>query len=344
MSGRRSFCRRILGCGLAIGCGAGSILAAGDRWADSLFHEAGHDFGPVPRGAQVRHDFTFTNTTGETLTVSDIRASCGCTTGRVLNPTIEPGQTGTIEARMDTRNFVGVKSTSLIVTLYTSGGRHAEVRLGVRSNILSDIVLNPGWLDFGVLPQGQTSRLAMTIDRYGAPDWKVLRLMASRRLSETIDATINESYRDSSEVGYTLTVVVKPSAPVGPVREEIKISTNDAETPIVTVLVTAEIRGALSASPSLLSLGQVSTGAPPVRGRFLIRAARPFSIQSIEGAGEGFELEASEGAPKPLQVVNLTFHPDRSSTQGEIRRSFQVITDLAGEPPVTLNAAVDVLP
>jgi hypothetical protein len=320
------------------------VFSFDDRWARALFQDAGHDFGPVPRGAQLRHEFVLTNTTNETLTVADVRASCGCTTGRVLTPTIEPGQAGTIEALMDTRNFVGVKATSLIITLITSSGRQAEVQLGVRSNILSDIVLNPGWLDFGVLPQGQSSRLDMTIECYGAPSWKIVRLMASRKLSETIDATITESYRDSNGVGYFLSVLVKPDAPIGAVREEIRIATNDSETPIVTVLMSAEVRGALSAAPRLLSLGQVAVGTERVQGRFLIRGARPFAIRAIEGAGDGFELPEPDGAVKPLHAVTVTFHPGRSPARGEIRRSFRVVTDLPGEPPLPLHATVKVMP
>ena len=74
-----------------------------------------------------------------------------------------------IEAQMDTRNFLGLKSTILYVTLVTASGREAEVRLGVTSNILADIVLNPGSLDFGTVMKGQTPSQVLTIDRIGAP-------------------------------------------------------------------------------------------------------------------------------------------------------------------------------
>ena len=57
---------------------------------------------------------------------------------------------------MDTRNFVGPKSTILYVTLITASGREAEVGLGVTSHILSDIVLNPGAIDFGTVMRGQS--------------------------------------------------------------------------------------------------------------------------------------------------------------------------------------------
>src|SRR3982751_3929866 len=83
--------------------------ARGAGWAEGLFAESGHDFGPVPRGAKVRHPFVLTNRLAEPITILDVRASCGCTTGKASAATIAPGQQSVIEAEMDTRNFVGKK-------------------------------------------------------------------------------------------------------------------------------------------------------------------------------------------------------------------------------------------
>src|SRR5262245_53830340 len=80
-----------------------------DGWATALFQEKSVDFGAVPRGSILRHNFVLTNTTGDALNILDIHASCGCTSGRAHASTVQPGQKTTIEAQIDTRNFVGVK-------------------------------------------------------------------------------------------------------------------------------------------------------------------------------------------------------------------------------------------
>ena len=56
---------------------------------------------------------------------------------------VQPGKTAIIEAQMDTRNFVGRKSTTLFVSVM-AGNQESEIGLGVSSLILSDVVLNPG--------------------------------------------------------------------------------------------------------------------------------------------------------------------------------------------------------
>ena len=93
---------------------------------------------------------------------------------------------------MDTRNFVGQKSTTLTVTPVTASGREAEVRLAVVSTILSDIVLNPGTIDFGAVARGQAARSVLTIDRTGLRDWKVVKMVSASRV---IDASLEETAR-----------------------------------------------------------------------------------------------------------------------------------------------------
>src|SRR5258708_2798997 len=124
-----------------------AVRAAG--WADGLFSEYSQELGLVARGAKVRHAFVLTNRLAEPITILNLRASCGCTSGRASASTVAPGQSAVVEAEMDTRNFVGKKVTSLYVTVVTASGREAEVRLSVSSLILADIVLNPGTIDFG---------------------------------------------------------------------------------------------------------------------------------------------------------------------------------------------------
>src|SRR3954447_10210617 len=197
--------------------------ATAASWADSLFAEKGHDFGPVPRGGKVRHDFVMTNRLNEPITIANVRASCGCTSGKAGASLVPPGQSAVVEAEMDTRNFVGPKATTLYVSLVTASGREAEVSLAVSSNILSDIVLNPGSVDFGNIVRGQTPTQVLTIDRIGLPNWRAERMISASRV---LNATLTQTSRKGSEVGYSLSVSLKPDAPAGTVRDEIKILTN----------------------------------------------------------------------------------------------------------------------
>src|SRR5262245_30465426 len=113
MTGRTSHGLGIALFVLALGTG----VAEAASWADSLFPERAHNFGPIPRGAKVKYDFVLMNRLSEPVTILNLRASCGCTSGKASTSTVNPGAGATIEATMDTRNFLGLKSTILYVTL-----------------------------------------------------------------------------------------------------------------------------------------------------------------------------------------------------------------------------------
>jgi hypothetical protein len=328
--------------GALLGFSAAAQGEAGN-WAESLFTERGIDFGPVPRGAKVRHNFVLTNRFNEALTILDVRASCGCTSGRASAATVPPGGQAVIEAEMDTRNFVGPKATTLTVSLMTASGRQGEMRFGVKSNILPDIVLNPGSADFGIVKQGQAPEQTIAIERLGYPDWQFTRVIASEALCKIVDATLTESYRNSAGVGYNLTVKLRPDAPVGVIRDEIRLLTNDPQSPSVPVLVTAQVQGSLTVAPALLALGRI-TSSGTAQGRFLVRGTRPFTIQAVEGEGDGFRLTPADPSPKTLHILNLTYQPQDGTSRGDLRRSFRITTDLPGEPPLDVTATLRVEP
>jgi hypothetical protein len=334
---RPVFLATLAGCLLV---GTGSRAVAAGTWADSFFTEDRHDFGMVPRGVKVKHDFLLTNRLAEPITILNLRPSCGCTSGQASAATVQPGQTAIIEATMDTRNFVGAKSTVLYVSMVTASGVEAETGLGVSSFILSDIVLNPGAIEFGAVTKGQTPTQVITIDKINAPNYRFERMASNSR---AIRAQLLETARENGSVSYSLSVTLKPDAPAGPIRDEIRLFSNDAETPSIPVSVTAYVRGELSAAPSVLSLGQVNP-ATGVQGRFVVRGTKPFAIQSIEGAGQGFTVSPTGAARQSTHVVTVAFKPDAATVRGDIRHVFRVHTDMPGEAPVDVTAVLHVQP
>ena len=108
-------------------------------------------------------------------------------------------------------------------------------------------------------------------------------------------------------------------------------------------MVTASIRGDLTAAPSVLSLGQIHSSAG-AQGRFIVRASRPFAIRSIEGAGDGFSTSPPDATRQPTHVVTVAYKPEEGTTRGDIRHVFRVHTDLPDEPPLDLTATLHVAP
>jgi hypothetical protein len=322
---------------------AGLLISGGaapaQNWQDTLFSERSFDFGPVPRGGVVRHPFVLTNRLNVPITILNLRVSCGCTSGTASTTSVAPGKTAIIEAQMDTRNFVGRKSTTLFVSVM-AGNQESEIGLGVSSMILSDVVLNPGVVDFGQVSRGQVPSQSIAIDRIGKPEWRIVKLTSG---CKAINASLQETQRVNGAVSYQLTVSLKSEAQAGVIRDEIRLVTNDPETPSIPVPIGAQIRGELTATPSSLALGNVIS-ASGVQGKYIVKASKPFAIAKVEGTGEGFYLQETDLARKALHILTLTFNPAEGTMKGDVTRTFKITTDLPGEPPIEVSATLHVEP
>ncbi len=81
-----------------------------------LFEAESHDFGTVPEGTQATYEFKFTNTGKEPLIISNVQASCGCTTPKWTNEPVAPGKTGVITASYNSSGRPGPFTKSITVT------------------------------------------------------------------------------------------------------------------------------------------------------------------------------------------------------------------------------------
>jgi hypothetical protein len=52
----------------------------------------------LKKGVPVSHDFTFVNTTKQTVLITNVKASCGCTATNYTKTPIKPGEKATITA------------------------------------------------------------------------------------------------------------------------------------------------------------------------------------------------------------------------------------------------------
>lgn len=74
-----------------------------------------HNFGTVPEGPTVTTDFEFTNIGTEPIVLSNVRASCGCTTPSWTKDPVLPGKTGKISATYNTQGRPGQVTKTITV-------------------------------------------------------------------------------------------------------------------------------------------------------------------------------------------------------------------------------------
>ncbi|HXG09166.1 MAG TPA: DUF1573 domain-containing protein [Gemmataceae bacterium] len=306
-------------------------------WAEKLFKEGvSHDHGSVPRGAQLYHKFKMTNIYAVPLEIINIRTSCTCVTVTPSTRTLEPRQEGFLEVLIDTRRFTGPKTFSIFVTVGPQYTSTAELK--VSANSRGDVVFNPGEVNFGVVPRGQTPSQTIEVEYAGALDWRVSEVIKSTAPLET---TLEEMYRRPGQVGYRVKVTLKPDAPPGSHKWELFLKTNDPASPLVPVLVEATIQAPLTVQPDPLKLLGVRVGAEAA-GRVVVRSSgKPFRVLAIEGLGDG--LTTTAPLPSREAVVHTIPLRCQPSRPGELRRVLQIKTDLQ-ESPVPVTVEINAVP
>lgn len=63
------------------------------KWAEET-----HDFGDIEKGKPVSYEFTFTNTTKQTILLTNVKAACGCTATNYTKTPVKPGEKGSVTA------------------------------------------------------------------------------------------------------------------------------------------------------------------------------------------------------------------------------------------------------
>jgi hypothetical protein len=291
--------------------------ASAQNWAEKMFEVTNHDFGTVARGAKSDFSFKLKNIYKETLHISGVRSSCGCTTPTITKDTVPTLETSEIIASLNTKSFLGNKSATITVTF--DQPFVAEVQLRVQGNIRGDVVFTPGVVQLGSVDQGTTSEQRVSVTYAGRADWSILDVQST---NAHFEVEMDEISRDGGRVAYNLLVRLKGDAPSGYLSDELVLVTNDSNAQRIPLAVEGRVVSDLTITPASLFLGEVAKGQS-VTKKLVVRSSRPFRILGLDCDDASFNFEVSEEA-KPIHVVAVTFVPDHT---GKIEKEIRIKTD-----------------
>jgi hypothetical protein len=320
----------------AFGAGAPETHAQ-TPWVDAIFPSRDHDFGTVARGSKIRHAFKLVNTTNAEIHIVNYETKCGCTEVRLGAQTIPPGTQTVIEAVLDTTKFQGPKASGL--TLVFDRPNYTRVDLNLKCFIRSDVTLNPGQGDFGVVNRSTKPAVDLTLAYAGGQaDWAITKMQT---LSPHITARLSEQTRSGSgAVNYSLSVTLNPTAPVGFFKDEVTLYTNDPTSPTIPVSVTATVQSTVSATPSVLTLGAVKPGEE-VKKTVLVRSSEAFKILGIKSTRPELSFPKAADQAKTMQPVVVTL---KAPTEpGPFHAVIEIQSDVKNEPPTKINAFATVV-
>ena len=96
-------------------------MAQAGKSPEFKWSETEHDFGKIKKGVPVTAEFKYTNTGKAPLSVTDVKASCGCTVPEYTKEATAPGKSGAVKATYNAAN-PGTFLKSITVTSNVEGG------------------------------------------------------------------------------------------------------------------------------------------------------------------------------------------------------------------------------
>lgn len=264
-----------------------------------------------------------------------ISASCGCTTPIIESEWIQPGQVGTVVARFNTGTFSGDRKASL--NLVIDKPNYIQLQLNVKGYIRSDVVFNPGELNFGNVAEGESKEIEADLEYAGRSDWEVTRISSN---ADFVSADFTEIRRAGGRVSYKIKANLEPGAASGSQAVQLILHTNDRRLKTVPLNCIAQIEAPLSVSPSNVTLGQMKPGQP-IEQRLLIKGNEPFQILDVT-VPEMEVLFDPTPEPKKIQFLNVTLIPDAIRNRGDVRTTMTIKTDMGGEREVALDLSYEV--
>jgi hypothetical protein len=102
----------------------GQALPAPKNDGALYLNETEYDFGKIPQGKPVTHDFIFKNTGTTPFALENVQASCGCTTPDWPKDTISAGQTSKIKVGY---NAAAEGTFNKTVTITYAGGVSKQI-------------------------------------------------------------------------------------------------------------------------------------------------------------------------------------------------------------------------
>jgi hypothetical protein len=315
---------------------AGSSPAAPAQttaWADKMFKgTTSHDFGTVPRGAQLTHRFPMTNIYAVDLQIVNVRSSCGCATVTPGTRLLKSKQSSYIEVLMDARKFTGQKTISIYVTVGPEYTSTATLKVSAYSR--ADVVFNPGEINFGVVPGGKKVTQAIDVEYAGALPWQITAAVTGK---SPLAVKISELYRRPGQVGYRLFVTLKANAAVGPLKHDLQLKTNDKVSPLLHVLVEGTVQAALTVAPAVVAMDNMVVGDVKTQ-RVIVRGNKPFRIRTVEGLGDGLTATLPEN-PAPVHYLSIKYQPAKA---GRLNKVLTIKTDLNGGSAATFTVEAKV--
>jgi hypothetical protein len=305
------------------------------------FAASDFDFGKVDAGTLVKHEFIFTNTGDQTLEVTTVRPSCGCTTAGQWDKKVEPGQTGKIPVQFNSTAYGGEVHKTIFVEC--NDATKSNLTLNLNGTVWKMFNVTPAYAMFSLRPeqQGIVTQAVKIINNSDQP----AAISDPACGNPTFKMEI-KTVQEGKE--YELRVTTDASSVSGTMSAPITLKTSSPKMPQLTVLAYAMMPPLLAVNPPQIML---PAGPLPKAAQFTVtiqnNSTNPVTLSEPKINAEGVEVQMTEQQPGRQFSLTVNFpagFQSQSSLQATVKSSnskypMVTIPVYQPQPPASAPAA-----
>ena len=224
-----------------------------------------HDFGYVLEGTQASYVFKFENNGNDSLKLSDVRPSCGCTTPNWPRQAILSGEESEIAVSYNSQGRVGVFYKTIHV--------NSNAKEGSKDLIIKGVVISPNMLPSDSLKSAsKTAKPSLIFDKkivnYGKTEKgkSVFQEVVIANTSK-VKVTVKSTSAGCSCIGTDSDIVIDPGQKktinvryspreIGVHSDVLVLLTDDIQQPVYELKLSAEVQESLATPKNLLENNQ----------------------------------------------------------------------------------------
>lgn len=325
------------------------VQSAIEVYAELTLEQSVVDLGTISDEEPKTVKVGFKNSGTGTLTITDLKGSCGCTVPQLAKKDYKPGEGGVIEITFNPHGKRDAQHTT--VTIMSNDRVKSNATVAINSIVRPNVMWDPQVVAFNQVGKGKGGKQILTITSR-LENFNINEVTTTNPAA--FDAKVLETKAETlpdGKPGFVskVEVTLKPETPVGMAQANMTLRTTNAKTPLINVSTFAEVTGDLVTTPVKFFLNQLNAEqdlATGVSNKVILRHRenKPFKIlkaevvRMVNGLEHTFTCEVKpEDEAGTSYAITLLGKAPASATAAPVQGDVVVTTDIAGEENVKIG-------
>ncbi|MCP4581265.1 MAG: DUF1573 domain-containing protein [candidate division Zixibacteria bacterium] len=203
------------------------------------FEHTTFDFGSIAKGSSVTHSYWFDNNGSDTLVITKIKPTCGCTSTKTGGIVVPPGERSNIDIIFNSGKFNGKVTKAIKIECNDSVNPYMDIRFkALINNPLLTLEYTPLQADFKTIPVGASKTFTISITNVDSSESRLV--LIDKPAKEFIKTKLKKDKikpGETAEIEFTIAKDLEP----GPYLSSVTFEADGKDNSRITIPILASI-------------------------------------------------------------------------------------------------------